>query len=244
MLSVLVWVTCALLMAQALLVAGASALLLAPGPLLVSALIWALLWNPRVVLPADGESVVVRNPLRTVTVPMAAIQDVRLGAMLRLRVADGAESRSRVITAWNAPGTGKDDHRDRLSTMGAEDRGRRGAARRAADLRGGSSRAGAGAGGRGASPDQRSGWAERLVRDQRASPSYAVVEAWETWRELHGDEAPAGGRRAGGRRAGASAGSEAAGEAGSVGRVSTKLNTDALSLVATSTALVVVRVLF
>lgn len=165
-LSIAVWAVCAALVAQAVAVAGWDGVLLAPIPLLICVLVWATLWRPRVILRPDA--VRVRNVFSTADAPMAQIADVRLGAMLRLRLHDG-----RVLTAWNAPGVGKDDHRDRLARMQAQERSTRGGSRAAG--RGRAQAAG------------RSTWSDRLVADQLASPSYAVVEAWQAWRAQHGE---------------------------------------------------------
>ena len=78
-----------------------------------------------------------------------------LGAMLRIVLpprVDGGEPE--VITAWNAPGVGKDRPVERFAARGA-------------------SRS------PGATARSAPSWSERLVRDQRSSPSAAVVEAWQ-----------------------------------------------------------------
>src|SRR5699024_3011935 len=93
--------------------------------------------------------------------PMAAIEDVRLGAMLRVILPPrGSNGRPVVITAWNAPGVGKDRPRDRLASSSVHSRYGQDHAHHTAP----------------------SPWSERLVRDQRASPSHAVVQAWEQHR--------------------------------------------------------------
>src|SRR5690625_7364498 len=69
----------------------------------------------------------------------------------------GSNGRPVVITAWNAPGVGKDRPRDRLASSSVHSRYGQDHAHHTAP----------------------STWSERLVRDQRASPSHAVVQAWE-----------------------------------------------------------------
>jgi hypothetical protein len=107
---------------EALLSAGWRGLTVMPVLLLVLALVWMLLWMPRVVL--HEESVEVRNVLLTHDVPFAVIEQVRLGAMLRLEVA-GPEG-PRTLTAWNAPALGRDNPLRRQSELHEQDlRGRR-----------------------------------------------------------------------------------------------------------------------
>lgn len=160
LLSLAVWLLCAALLLQAVALSGAAALLLAPGPLLVCAVIWALLWEPRVVVRED--SLEVRNVLRRHEIPFAAVADIRLGAMLRIvlrqvRPARREDDRPTVITAWNAPGAGRDRHRDRLVRIGQSDRAP-------------------------GAPRPRADWGQRLRADQRTSASSVVVDAWERWR--------------------------------------------------------------
>lgn len=198
----LVWLFCGATVAQALWLLGAAGWRLTVLPLVVSAVVWALLWAPRVVV--RPEQIEVRNVLVTHVLPMAVIDDVRLGAMLRIVLAPARPGgRPATITAWNAPGVGRDDHRDRIAS---------------GDVR---SRHGSGAGGR----PPRADWAQRLRRDQAASPSQAAVDAWETWRS---------------GRATAPTGEGAAdGEAGSTRH----LNRAVLVVLAAAAAMVVARVL-
>lgn len=162
LLSIGVWVLCALLFAEAALRGEAAGWRTLPAVLLICALVWALLWAPRVVLHADR--VEVRNVLVTHELPLLSISAVRLGAMLRFDVLT-AGHRMRTVTAWNAPALGRDKPWSRLSSV-HEDR-----------LRGVGT--------------PRPGPAERLARDQAASPSAVVRERWEEAMDAHaGEELP------------------------------------------------------
>lgn len=158
-LAIVVWVVLGLLAVEALLSAGVRGLGVVPGLALIAGLIWLLLWAPRVVL--HEEEVEVRNILTTHHLPFAAITAVRLGAMLRLdtRAADGAP---RTISAWNAPGIGRDNP---LARAGRDEPGAGGTDRRRRLSRG-----------------------ERLRRDQERSRSAVVRDRWESWAERQGDE--------------------------------------------------------
>lgn len=150
----LVWAVSAAFLLDAVVRAGLPGLRVLPVLALASALAWALLWAPRVVLRA--EEVEVRNVLISHHVPFAAIAAVRLGAMLRIDVREpGPDARVRTITAWNAPGVGRDrpprpEHTPRPGSAPA-------------------------AGG----PPRRLGPGERLARDQQRSRSAIVVRRWE-----------------------------------------------------------------
>ena len=129
--------------------AGWEGVLVLPALLLVAALVWMVLWAPKVVL--HEEAVEVRNVLVTHLIPFAALEDVRIGAMLRFDVSSsGAATRS--ITAWNAPALGRDKPVRREVAM------------RQQELQG-----------RRYTPQ------ERLVQDQRRSRSAVVKERWERW---------------------------------------------------------------
>ena len=155
----IVWLLCAATVLESIWLLGAAGWRFAVLPAAVSAVVWALLWAPRVVVHEDA--IQVRNVLETWTLPMASIDRVRLGAMLRFELMPADDdAHSRTITAWNAPGVGRDRPRERLARM--DPRARSG-----------------GATGR---PD----WAQRLRRDQLESSSYAAVEAWERWEAAHG----------------------------------------------------------
>ncbi|HJG53482.1 MAG TPA: PH domain-containing protein [Brachybacterium faecium] len=153
MLCLIVWVFCAATIVESFWVLGVHGWRYAVLPLVASTVVWALLWMPRVVV--RPERLEVRNVLITHVVPYALIEDVRLGAMLRIVLAPRVEGGTpEVLTAWNAPGVGKDRPLDRVARGGV-----RRSPREAAGL-------------------ERASWSERLVRDQRSSPSAAVVEAW------------------------------------------------------------------
>lgn len=121
-LCLVVWAMGAGLAVEAVLSAGWRGLTVLPVLLLVLALVWMLLWHPRVVL--HDEAVEVRNVLVTHHVPFAAIETVRLGAMLRLEVASPGGPRT--LTAWNAPALGRDNPLRRRTELHEQDlRGRR-----------------------------------------------------------------------------------------------------------------------
>lgn len=129
--------------------AGWQGVLVLPAPLLLLALVWMVLWAPRVVL--HEEEVEVRNVLVTHRLPFAAIQEVRVGAMLRFEVTTDRAATS-TVTAWNAPALGRDAPWRREAAMHEQ------------NLRGRSS-----------SPQ------ERLVNDQQRSRSAVVKKRWERW---------------------------------------------------------------
>lgn len=156
----LVWALCGATALQAFWLLGGDGWRFAVLPAVASAVVWVVLWAPRVVVREDRLEV--RNVLVTHLLPMAAIADARLGAMLRFDlVAAPGEARTEQVTAWNAPGVGRDRPRERLSR--ADPRASHGA------------------------PAARENWAERLRRDQLASPSHAAVAAWEQWTARHED---------------------------------------------------------
>lgn len=134
---------------EAVLRAGWQGVLVLPVPLFLLALVWMVLWAPRVVLHED--SVEVRNVLTTSQLPFAAIQEVRLGAMLRFDV-DSPRGGTTTITAWNAPALGRDMPWRREAMLHEQQlRGRR------------------------LTPQ------ERLVHDQRRSRSAVIRQRWERW---------------------------------------------------------------
>lgn len=143
---------------DAVLRAGWQGVLVLPAPLLLLALVWMVLWAPRVVLHED--SVEVRNVLVTHHLPFAAIQEVRLGAMLRFEVATQRAATS-TITAWNAPALGRDAPWRREAVMHEQ------------RLRG-----------RGSTPQ------ERLVSDQLRSRSAVVKRRWERWMDRRDAQGP------------------------------------------------------
>jgi hypothetical protein len=139
------------LLLDAVVRAGWQGVLLLPVPLLLLSLVWLVLWAPRVVLHED--SVEVRNVLVTHHLPFAAIQDVRLGAMLRFEVVTRRGDRT-MLTAWNAPALGRDAPWRRQAMLHEQDlRGRR------------------------LTPQ------ERLVHDQQRSRSAVIEQRWERWLE-------------------------------------------------------------
>lgn len=108
---------------DAVLRAGWEGVLVLPPLLLVAALVWMVLWSPKVVL--HPESVEVRNVLATHQIPFAALTEVRIGAMLRFEVRTDAAA-TRTITAWNAPALGRDKPGRREANMYEQElRGRR-----------------------------------------------------------------------------------------------------------------------
>ena len=159
-LSALVWLLCGATILQALWLVGLDGVLFSLLPAVVAAVVGVILWAPRVVV--RPERIEVRNVLVTHVLPMGSIERARLGAMLRFELVPATPGgTSPLVTAWNAPGVGRDRHSERLA---------------ASDPR---ARHGAGGGPR------RPAWSERLQRDQRLSPSYPAVEAWEQWQREH-----------------------------------------------------------
>lgn len=155
------WALCGALLVDAVLRAGWPGLRVLPFLALIAAVVWALLWAPRVVLHRDEVDVV--NVLTHIRMPFGAIRQVRLGAMLRFD-AVGRDGREHLITAWNAPGIGRDGHGALLVR-------------------------GAGAGGRGRmGPHVSPG--ERLAQDRMRSRSYVVLQRWERWADAHGAPEP------------------------------------------------------
>lgn len=187
-----VWLLCAALLVDAVVRAGLPGLRVVPVLALAAAGAWALLWAPRVVLhPAEVE---VRNILRTVHLPFPAIRRVRLGAMLRFDALD-PDGHVRTVTAWNAPGVGRDRP------------GRHGERVRVGQRR-----------------PRHVGPAERLARDQEASPSAIIRERWEQWSDQH--EAGAG---------------ATASTAGAGDRIRTALNPVPIVVLATAVLAVLLR---
>lgn len=149
---------------DAVLRAGWQGVLVLPVLLLLLALVWMVLWAPGVVL--HEEAVEVRNVLATHHLPFAAIEEVRLGAMLRFEVATRRGTTS-TLTAWNAPALGKDAPWRQQAMMHEQ------------DLRG-----------------RRLTVQERLVHDQQRSRSAVVKQRWERWmdrRDALGTKAADGG---------------------------------------------------
>lgn len=162
--TVLVAVLAVLLSADVLLRSGLEGLWALPLPALVVAVVWALLWAPRVVLQQDA--VEVRNVVMTHHLPFSTITDVRLGALLRFDAED--EQRGPVtVTAWNAPALSRDNplKRDRSFQQANHLRGFRA---------------------------PRMGQEARLLADQQASRSYIVRLRWSGWMDHRGGPEPTG----------------------------------------------------
>lgn len=170
---ILVWALLAGLAVEALFSAGLVGLFLVPGLALVAALIWAVLWAPRLELLNEG--VRVRNLLHNYSLPFARIEQVRLGAMVSFEV-DDLGGRPRRVNAWNAPGIGRDN--PLRGTTGPRTDSLH-PAPSGASLR--------------TDTRRRLSRAERMRRDQEASRSAAVRDRWEDWHHTHpeGGEAPA-----------------------------------------------------
>lgn len=171
-LSIVAWVVLGALALEALISAGIGGIIVYPGLALIAVLVWAVLWAPRLLLLPEG--VEVRNPLHTYTLPFARIQEVRLGAMVHFDV-DELRGRARRVTAWNAPGIGRDNPLARADASPSSERG-------SSTVSGPERR-------------RRLSRAERLRRDQSASRSALVRARWEDWHEQH----PGGGSETAGR---------------------------------------------
>lgn len=100
--TIIVWVFLAFLLGDALL-RGAWDTVARFGPslLLVGWLAYLLLWRPAIIV-GDRE-VIVRELLRTTTVPFSRIRDIRLGTVVAIetRTSGGGP---RTLRPWNAPG--------------------------------------------------------------------------------------------------------------------------------------------
>ncbi len=156
--SIIAWAFAAYLLADAVWKTGVTGLL-TYGPLLAlsAALVWAILWAPRVIVHQD--SVEVRNVLHTYRAHYSAIDKVSIGAMVRI-VARNAKGSAHTVTAWNAPGVGRDKPVD------AAIRARHGGQNYAAE---------------------RLGPEARLAHDQRNSPSWVLFERWDAWHDRHAE---------------------------------------------------------
>ena len=122
---------------------------------LAASLVWLILFSPATLVYPGG--VVVRNVLHEYSAPYAAIEHIGLGAMVSIR-ARTESGTTRTVTAWNAPGIGRDKPADAHVRISGRDRyAERGHV----------------------------GPAERLRNDQERSPSRVLVHAWETWQVKH-----------------------------------------------------------
>ncbi len=72
--------------------------------ILMSAGTYAVLWAPRIIVRDD--CVTMRNVFRVHEIPFAAIDAIRIVAMVRIE-ARGKDGRPRTYSAWNAPAVGK-----------------------------------------------------------------------------------------------------------------------------------------
>lgn len=68
---------------------------------LIGWLVFVLLWRPAVIV--DDNSVVIREILRTTTVPFAQITDIRLSTVVAIMTV-APNGSSRTFRPWNAPG--------------------------------------------------------------------------------------------------------------------------------------------
>ncbi|MDO5663243.1 MAG: PH domain-containing protein [Brachybacterium sp.] len=159
--TVLTWALCAALLIDALWRAGLPGLRVLPALAVVAAVIWAVLWAPRVVVREDAAEV--RNILVTHVVPFASIDYVRIGAMLRLDVRrpDGTPA---TVTAWNAPSAGKDSPAEWMVRDRVDRQLDRGTEKRSQVDRG-----------------------RRLAMDQANSRAAILHERWERWLDGHED---------------------------------------------------------
>jgi hypothetical protein len=97
-LCVAVWAVCAFTLARELVGGAADGLRFLPILALVSLLVWATFWNPRIEVTDGG--VVLVNVLRTIDLPWPAIQRIDTKWALTLFTAYGS------FTAWAAPAPG------------------------------------------------------------------------------------------------------------------------------------------
>lgn len=122
---------------------------------LAASLVWLILFSPATFVYPGG--VVVRNVLHEYSAPYSAIEHIGLGAMVSIR-ARTESGTTRTVTAWNAPGIGRDKPADAHVRISGRDRyAERGHV----------------------------GPAERLRNDQERSPSRVLVHAWEAWQVKH-----------------------------------------------------------
>lgn len=129
---------------------------------LAASLVWLVLFSPATLVYPAG--VVVRNVFHEYSAPYAAIDHIGLGAMVSIR-ARTESGTTRTVTAWNAPGIGRDKPADAHVRISGRDR--------YAD--------------RGhISPG------ERLRNDRERSPSRVLVHAWEAWQVRHEKDSDAG----------------------------------------------------
>lgn len=152
----LTWAIVAFLLADAILKNRWDTVLqFGPWLALAASLVWLVLFSPATLVYQRG--VVIRNVFHEYSAPYGAIDHIGLGAMVSIR-ARTESGTTRTITAWNAPGIGRDKPADAHVRISGRDR----------------------RGGR-----QHIGPAERLRNDQERSPSRVLVSAWEAWQIAH-----------------------------------------------------------
>lgn len=105
--SIAVWALSAFLVIDALLALGPAALLYSAPVVWLSALCWAALWHPQVIIDENARTIIVRNVLHTYELPAASILDISISVMVKLTARLDASGRRRSIQAWNAPGISK-----------------------------------------------------------------------------------------------------------------------------------------
>lgn len=100
--TIIVWVFLAFLLGDAI-VRGAWDTVgrFAPILLLIGVLIYLVLWRPAVI--AGERVVIIRELVRTTSVPYSRIRDIRLGTVVAI-VTTHAERGTRTYRPWNAPG--------------------------------------------------------------------------------------------------------------------------------------------
>lgn len=159
----LTWAIIAFLLADAILKNRWDTVLqFGPWLALAASLVWLVLFSPATLVYQRG--VVIRNVFHEYSAPYGAIDHIGLGAMVSIR-ARTESGTTRTITAWNAPGIGRDKPADAHVRISGRDR-----------------RAGR----------QHIGPAERLRNDQERSPSRVLVSAWEAWQIAHHKDSDGG----------------------------------------------------
>ena len=158
----LTWAIIAFLLADAILKNRWDTVLqFGPWLALAASLVWLVLFSPATLVYQRG--VVIRNVFHEYSAPYGAIDHIGLGAMVSIR-ARTESGTTRTITAWNAPGIGRDKPADAHVRISGRDR-----------------RVGR----------QHIGPAERLRNDQERSRSRVLVHAWEAWQVKHAKDSDA-----------------------------------------------------
>lgn len=158
----LTWAIIAFLLADAILKNRWDTVLqFGPWLALAASLVWLVLFSPATLVYQRG--VVIRNVFHEYSAPYGAIDHIGLGAMVSIR-ARTESGTTRTVTAWNAPGIGRDKPADAHVRISGRDRyAERGHV----------------------------GPAERLRNDQERSPSRVLVHAWEAWQVKHAKDSDA-----------------------------------------------------